>query len=169
VPAGGRLGLYGFGASAHITAQIALAQGIEVHVFTREEAARELALSLGASSAAGAYEQPPVPLDSSIIFAPAGDLVLVALAGLERGGTLAVAGIHLSNIPGLSYQEHLFEERTLTSVSSNTRADGEELLRVASRLGVTATLTPYKLDRADKALEDLLSTDRVHGAAILRM
>lgn len=168
VPPGGRFGIYGFGASAHITAQIAIAQGIEVHVLTRDEAARALALKLGAASAAGAYDAPPVPLDSSIIFAPVGDLVPVALAGLERGGTLAVAGIHLSDIPPMNYQDHLFQERTLTSVTSNTRADGEALLRMAGRLGVAATLTPYPLEEADIALQNL-SEDRVHGAAILRV
>jgi propanol-preferring alcohol dehydrogenase len=166
VPPGGRLGIYGFGASAHITAQIAVAQGAELHVLTRDPAARDLALALGAASAGGADDPPPVPLDSAILFAPVGDLVPVALAGLERGGTLAVAGIYLSDIPSLNYQEHLFRERTLTSVTSNTRADGEELLRLAGRLGVTATLTPYPLDRASTALADL-AADRVRGAAVL--
>jgi len=168
VPPGGRLGIYGFGASAHITAQIAIAQGIEVHVLTRDETARVLALTLGATSAAGAYDAPPTPLDSSIIFAPVGDLVPVALAGLERGGTLAVAGIHLSDIPPLSYQGHLFQERTLTSVTSNTRADGEGLLRVAGRIGVTATLTPFPFDQADIALHRL-AEGSVRGAAVLRV
>lgn len=168
VPPGGRLGIYGFGASAHITAQIAIAQGIEVHVLTRDESARALALALGATSAAGAYDAPSAPLDSSIIFAPVGDLVPVALAGLERGGTLVLAGIHLSDTPPMNYQDHLLQERTLTSVTSNTRADGEALLQMACRLGVTATLTPYPLEKADMALQSL-SEDRVHGAAILRV
>ncbi len=168
LPAGGRLGLYGFGASAHVTAQIALAQGAEVHVLTRDPAARELALALGASSAGGAYDAPPVALDSAIVFAPVGDLVPPALEALDRGGTLALAGIHLSDVPVLDYQRHLFRERTLTSVTSNTRADGEELLRLAPRLGVTATTTSYPLDRADDALDDL-AADRVHGAAVLRI
>lgn len=168
VPAGGRLGLYGFGASAHITAQIAIAQGAELHVLTRDANARALARRLGAVSVAGAYDVPPVPLDSAIIFAPVGDLVPTALAALDRGGTLAVAGIHLSDIPSLRYQQHLFYERTLTSVTSNTRADGEALLRLAGRLGVTATLTPYPLDQAQQALADL-AADRVHGAAVLRV
>jgi propanol-preferring alcohol dehydrogenase len=168
LPAGGRLGIYGFGASAHITAQIAMAQGAEVHVLTRDAAARELALSLGAASAGGAYDAPPVLLDAAIAFAPVGDLVPPALEALDRGGTLAVAGIHLSDVPELDYQRHLFRERTLTSVTSNTRADGEELLRLAPRLGVTATVTPYLLDEADVALDDL-ATDRVHGAAVLRI
>lgn len=168
VPPGGRLGIYGFGASAHITAQIAMAQGAEVHVLTRDESARTLALELGAASAGAAYDAPPVPLDSAIIFAPAGELVPVALAALEQGGTLAVAGIHLSDIPAMGYADHLFRERTLTSVTSNTRADGAELLDLAVRLGVRATVTPYPLERADEALRDL-AADRVHGAAVLRV
>jgi alcohol dehydrogenase, propanol-preferring len=168
LPPGGRLGIYGFGASAHITAQVAMARGAEVHVLTRDAAARELALSLGAASAAGAYDAPPVPLDSAIVFAPVGDLVPPALEGLDRGGTLALAGIHLSDVPPLDYQRHLFRERTVTSVTSNTRADGEELLRLAPRVGVTATVTTYPLDRADVALDDLYA-DRVHGAAVLRI
>lgn len=168
LPAGGRLGIYGFGASAHITAQIALAQGAELHVLTRDPAARELALELGAASAGAAYDAPPVRLDAAILFAPVGDLVPPALEALDQGGTLAVAGIHLSDVPVLDYQRHLFRERTLTSVTSNTRADGEELLRLAPRLGVTATTTSYPLDRADEALDDL-AADRVHGAAVLRI
>jgi len=167
LPPGGRLGVYGFGASAHLTAQIALAQGAEVHVLTRDPAARQLALELGAASAGAAYDAAPVPLDSAIVFAPAGDLVPVALAALDRGGTLAVAGIHLTEVPALDYQRHLFRERTLTSVTSNTRADGEELLRLATRLGVAATVTPYPLVRAADALDDL-AADRVRGAAVLR-
>lgn len=166
VPPGGRLGIYGFGGSAHITAQIAIAQGIEVHVLTRGESARQLALKLGAASAGAAYDAPPVPLDSAILFAPVGDLVPVALAGLADGGTLAVAGIHLSDVPALNYQQHLFRERILTSVTSNTRRDGEELLTLAARLGVRPTTTAYPLARADAALSDL-AFGRVTGAAVL--
>ncbi|HET6699581.1 MAG TPA: zinc-dependent alcohol dehydrogenase family protein [Nocardioidaceae bacterium] len=166
LPPGGRLGIYGFGASAHLTAQVALAQGSEVHVLTRDPAARALALELGAASAGGAADAPPVPLDAAICFAPAGELVPVALAALAPGGTLAVAGIHLSEIPALDYQRHVFRERTLTSVTSNTRADGEALLRLASRLGVRATVTGYPLSAADRALADLAG-DRVRGAAVL--
>jgi propanol-preferring alcohol dehydrogenase len=168
LPPGGRLGIYGFGASAHITAQVALAEGAEVHVLTRDRAAQELALTLGATSAGGAYDAPPTLLDAAIVFAPVGDLVPPALAALDRGGTLALAGIHLTDVPVLDYQRHLFYERTLTTVSSNTRADGEELLRLAPRLGVRATVTPYPLDRADVALDDL-AADRVHGAAVLHI
>lgn len=168
VPPGGRLGIYGFGGSAHLTAQIALAQGIEVHVLTRDPAARRLALDLGAASAGGADGRPPELLDAAIIFAPAGELVPVALAALDRGGTLAVAGIHLSDIPQLDYQRHLFQERTLTSVTSNTRADGASMLRLAGRLGVRATVTPYAFEGAADALADLAG-DRVSGAAVLVM
>ena len=166
VPPGGRLGVYGFGASAHITAQIAMAQGCEVHVMTRDQSARRLALELGAASAGGATDPPPVPLDSAIVFAPAGELVPVALAALEQQGRAVLAGIHLTDVPALRYQEHLFREKTLTSVTSNTRADGEELLALAPRLGVRVTTTPYPFDRADAALRDL-AEDRVHGAAVL--
>lgn len=166
LPPGGRLGLYGFGASAHLTAQIALAQGAEVHVLTRGDAARELALELGAASAGDADDMPPVPLDSAILFAPAGDLVPVALRALDRGGTLAVAGIHLSDIPSLNYQDHLFRERTLTSVTANTRADGEALLRLAAALEIRPVVTPYAFDDAPQALHDLEVGD-VTGVAVL--
>jgi len=166
LPAGGRLGIYGFGASAHLTAQIALAEGARVHVMTRAEPARQLALALGASSASGAYDRPPEPLDAAILFAPVGDLVPPALAALDRGGTLAVAGIHLSDIPALNYQEHLFQERTLRSVTANTRADGRAFLDFAARHRLAVTTTPYPLDEADRALADL-AADRVDGAAVL--
>ena len=168
LPPGGRLGLYGFGASAHITAQIAIAQGAEVHVLTRGEAARRLALSLGATSARGAHDRPPTPLDAAIVFAPSGDLVPLALAALDRGGTLALAGIHVSRIPALDYATHLFLEKRLTSVTANTRADGEELLRLAATLSLTAHVTAYPFEQADKALDDL-SLGRVTGVAVLDM
>lgn len=166
LPPGGRLGIYGFGASAHITAQIAIAQGAQVHVLTRGEQARRLALELGAASVGDADDEPPVPLDSAIVFAPVGTLVPVALAALDAGGTLALAGIHLTDVPSLSYQQHLFRERTVTSVTSNTRQDGQELLLLASRLGVRPTTTAYPLARADEALADL-AHGRVTGAAVL--
>ena len=166
LPPGGRLGLYGFGASAHIAAQIAIAQGAEVHVLTRGEGAQQLARSLGAASADDAYAAPPVPLDAAILFAPVGDLVPVALAALGPGGTLSVAGIHLTDVPVLDYQAHLFRERTLTSVTANTRADGEALFRLAAALGVRPHTSGYPLSRADQALQDL-DQGRVVGAAVL--
>jgi propanol-preferring alcohol dehydrogenase len=166
LPPGGRLGIYGFGGSAHLTAQVAIGQGARVHVLTRSPAARELALALGAASAGAAADPPPEPLDAAILFAPAGDLVPVALAALDRGGTLAVAGIHLSAVPPLDYQRHLFQERTLRSVTANTRADGRELLAHAAAHRLRVTTTPYPLDRADRALADLAG-DRVTGVAVL--
>jgi propanol-preferring alcohol dehydrogenase len=168
LPPGGRLGVYGFGASAHLAAQVALAEGATVHVLTRSAAARRLALDLGAHSAGPADAPPPEPLDSAILFAPAGGLVPVALAALDRGGTLAVAGIHLSAIPPLDYDAHLFQERQLRSVTANTRADGEELLALAERLRLTVVTTPYPLAAADRALTDL-AADRVEGAAVLEL
>ncbi len=166
VPPGGRLGLYGFGGSAHLTAQIAIAQGVEVHVLTRGARARDLATRLGAASVADSYAAPPVPLDSAILFAPVGDLVPVALAALAPGGTLAVAGIHLSEVPALDYDRHLFRERTLTSVTSNTRRDGEDLLTLAARLQIAPHTTAYPLEQADAALRDLAHGE-VTGAAVL--
>jgi alcohol dehydrogenase, propanol-preferring len=166
LPPGGRLGIYGFGGSAHITAQVALAQGAEVHVMTRGGQAQELALALGASSAQGARDRPPVELDAAILFAPVGDLVPPALEALDRGGTLAVAGIHLSDIPGLNYQRHLFQERTLRSVTSNTRADAREFLAFADAHRIEVTSPRYPLDQADVALTDL-SSGRIAGAAVL--
>lgn len=168
VPAGGRLGLYGFGGSAHITAQVALAQGAEVHVMTRGAAARELAAELGAASVQGAADAPPVPLDAAILFAPVGELVLPALEALDRGGTLAIAGIHLSDIPVLNYQRHLFQERQLRSVTSNTRADARDFLAFAGQHHIEVSTPEYPLDRADQALTDL-ADGRVAGAAVLRL
>lgn len=168
LPIGGRLGIYGFGGSAHLAAQIALFQGARVYVMTRSEEARALALELGATFAGGADEQPPDPLDSAILFAPAGSLVPVALRALDRGGTLAVAGIHLSDIPPLHYAAELFQERQLRSVTANTRADGEEFFRVAAEIPLRPTTVSYPFSAADKALLDL-SEDRVTGAAVLRM
>ncbi len=166
VPDGGRLGIYGFGGSAHLTAQVALARGARVHVMTRSKAAQRLALELGAASAGDAAAAPPEPLDAAILFAPVGTLVPPALAALDRGGTLAVAGIHLSEIPALDYQEHLFEERTLQSVTANTRRDGEEFLAEAARIHLRVSAVPYPMARADEALLDLRE-DRVDGAAVL--
>jgi propanol-preferring alcohol dehydrogenase len=165
VPEGGRLGIYGFGGSAHLTAQVAIHQGAIVHVMTRSEEARDLAMSLGCASARGAYDQPPEKLDSAIIFAPVGDLVPPALRALDRGGTLAIAGIHMTDIPKLEYQ-WLFEERQIRSVTANTRVDGNELLEVAASIPIRPTTTPYPLEDADRALRDL-AHDRVHGAAVL--
>lgn len=166
LPPGGRLGIYGFGASAHLAAQVALARGATVHVMTRAEPARRLALALGAASAQDTYDAPPELLDAAIVFAPVGTIVPAALEALDRAGTLALAGIHLTDVPVLNYQRHLFYERQVRSVTANTRRDGTEFLRTAADIGLEVTTTPYPLGRADQALADL-AADRVHGAAVL--
>lgn len=168
VAPGGRLGIYGFGASAHLAVQVAIASGVEVHVCTRSAEARELAMDLGATWAGDAAEPPPVALNGAVLFAPAGELVPPALAALDRGGRLSIAGIHLSDVPELNYQQHLFQERELLSVTANTRADGEEFLAVASNIGIRVETTPYGFDDAPRALADL-AHDRVRGAAVLVM
>jgi alcohol dehydrogenase, propanol-preferring len=166
LPPGGRLGIYGFGASAHLTAQLALAAGASVHVLTRSPQAQRLARELGASSVGGATDPPPEQLDSAILFAPVGDLVPVALRALDRGGTLAVAGIHLTDIPSLHYETDLFQERVLRSVTANTRADGDELFRLAEAVDLHVATQRYPFESADAALRDL-AADRVTGVAVL--
>jgi len=166
LPAGGRLGIYGFGASAHLAAQIAMAQGATVHVLTRSAEARAHASELGVASVGPADGVPPEPLDAAIMFAPAGSLVPGALRALDRGGTLALAGIYLSQIPPLDYTDDLFQERQLRSVTANTRADGDDFLRLAAQFGISVRTQPYSLDHADVALRDL-AHDRVTGAAVL--
>jgi propanol-preferring alcohol dehydrogenase len=163
---GGRLGIYGYGASAHLAAQVARYEGVEVHVRTRSEAARRLALELGAASVGDSKDPPPAPLDAAILFAPAGALVPVALGALDRGGTLAVAGIHLSEVPPLDYRRDLYGERSLTSVTANTRTDGEELLELAARIPLEVATTPFPLEQADAALR-ALAHGEVRGAAVL--
>ena len=168
LPPGGTLGIWGFGGSAHLAAQVAIAQGAAVHVFSRAPDARELALSLGAASAQDSFDPAPEPLDSAILFAPAGELVPAALSALGRGGTLAIAGIYLTDIPSLDYQRHLFQERTLRSVTANTRADAADFLTLARRLHLQVSTTSYPFERASQALADL-AADRVHGAAVLSL
>ena len=166
VPPGGRLGIYGFGGSAHLTAQLALHEGMRVHVLTRGAANRALAGRLGVDSVAEATAAPPEPLDGAILFAPAGELVPVALRALDRGGTLAVAGIWLSDVPALHYERELFQERRLRSVTANTRADAETFLALAARFGVRASTTGYPMADADRALRDL-AAGAFSGAAVL--
>jgi alcohol dehydrogenase, propanol-preferring len=166
LPPGGRLGIYGFGGSAHLAAQVAMASGAAVHVFTRAPASRKLALELGVASAQDSFDPSPEPLDSAIVFAPVGTVVPPALRNLDRGGTVAIAGIYLTDIPALNYEDELFQERNLRSVTSNTRGDAEEFLRLAERLRLKVTVTPYPLEAADQALADL-AADRVTGAAVL--
>jgi propanol-preferring alcohol dehydrogenase len=166
LPAGGRLGVYGFGSSAHITAQVARARGAELYVVTRGDKGAELARDLGAVWTGAPGEQPPTALDSAIVFAPAGELVPEALAAVGRNGTVALAGIHMTDVPGFDYERHLFLEKTLTSVTANTRADGEELLRLAPRLGVQVHVTEYAFGEVDRALADLAG-DRLSGSAVI--
>ncbi len=166
VEPGGRLGLWGFGSSAHITLQVARARGCEVYVSTRGESHRRLALSLGAAWAGDAAEPPPVPLDGAILFAPVGSLVPPALRALRRGGTLALAGIYLTPIPSLTYEDHLFHEKALTSVEANTRRDGEELLVEAAKIPIRPKTRQYALSDANQALIDL-KNDAIDGTGVL--
>lgn len=166
LPQGGRLGIYGFGGSAHLTAQIAIAEGAQVHVMTRSAESRRLAKALGAASVGDTGDPPPEPLDGAILFAPVGEIVPIALAALDRGGVLAVAGIYLSDIPTLNYERHLFQERALCSVTANTRRDGREFLEIAEKIGVRSTVHPYPFSEANRALNDL-AHDRFSGAAVL--
>ncbi|MFC5179383.1 zinc-dependent alcohol dehydrogenase family protein [Nocardioides taihuensis] len=168
LPPGGRLGIYGFGSSAHLTAQVAMAGGAEVHVLTRDEGSRALARELGVASVGGATDRPPVPLDSAIVFAPVGELVPVALEALDRGGTLALAGIHMTDVPSLHYARHLFLERDLRTVTANTRADGEDLLRLAAVLDLDVRTTSYAFGDTGTALRDL-AEGRVTGSAVVRV
>jgi propanol-preferring alcohol dehydrogenase len=166
LPAGGALGIYGFGGSAHLAAQVALYEGARVHVMTRGSRNRELAAELGVHSVAGSQDRPPEPLDAAILFAPAGELVPVALQALDRGGTLAVAGIYLSAIPSLDYERDLFEERALRSVTANTRTDGEQFLTLAGMIGLKIHTTGYAMADAPQALVDL-AEGAFSGAAVL--
>src|SRR5580700_899974 len=166
LPERGKLGLYGFGDSAHLVAQVALARGATVHALTRGEASQRLARELGAASVGGAYDSPPEPLDSAILFAPVGDIAPVAMRALDRGGVLAVAGIHLTDIPPLNYERELFYEKELRSVTSNTRHDGREFLELALRHHVRATTHVYPMSQAQQALQDL-KAGVFDGAAVL--
>ncbi len=165
---GDRLGLWGFGGSAHLTAQVAAAMGAELFVVTRGEPGRQLARELGAVWVGQPGDTPPEPMDAAISFAPSGEVVPDALASLGPGGVLALAGIHVSRIPPLDYAQHLFEEREVRSVTANTRADGEAFLGLADRLGVRATTVTYPFEDADVALRDL-AAGAFAGAAVLRM
>lgn len=163
-----RLGIYGFGGSAHLAAQVAIHEGATVHVMTRDVHAQAHALRLGCASAQGSLDPPPEPLDAAILFAPVGRLVPPALEALDRGGTLAIAGIYLTDVPSLRYEQHLFYERRVVSTTANTRADGEAFLRAAAEIPIVVTTSPYPFDEADRALLDL-AQDRVDGAAVLRV
>ncbi|GIL00153.1 MAG: alcohol dehydrogenase [Alphaproteobacteria bacterium] len=164
---GRRLGLYGFGAAAHIAAQVARHRGQEVYAFTRpgDVAGQQFARSLGAVWAGGSDMAPPRPLDAAIIFAPVGALVPAALAATGKGGTVVCAGIHMSDIPAFPYR-FLWEERMVRSVANLTRRDGEEFMAIAADIPVKTTTTAYRLEQANQALDDLRE-GRLEGAAVL--
>jgi propanol-preferring alcohol dehydrogenase len=162
----GSIGIYGFGASGHLAAQIALHEGLRVHVFTRAAHNQLLAKQLGVHSVNAPTAAPPEPLDGAMLFAPAGELVPVALRALDRGGTLAVAGIWLSQIPPLNYDTELFGERRLCSVTANTRHDGETFIQLADRYRITSVTRAYPMDAAPAAVADVGSSS-FSGAAVL--
>ena len=168
VPRGGRLALYGFGSSAHITLQVARHWGCRVWVVTRDEAHRLLALELGAEWAGADPSSLPVRADGAIIFAPAGGLVPAALKGLDKGATLALAGIYMSDVPAMAYEPHLFWEKTVRSVTANTREDGVALLAEAAAIPIRPRVHRYGLADANHALLDL-ARDRVEGTAVLML
>jgi propanol-preferring alcohol dehydrogenase len=162
-----RIGLYGFGAAAHILAQLAGHFGQSVYAFTRpgDEQAQALARELGAAWAGGSDESPPQPLDAALVFAPVGDLMVTALDHVDRGGKVVSGGIHMSDIPAFAYDK-LWEERSLMSVANLTRRDGREFLELAPRIPIRTTVTRYALDRVNDALDDLRH-GRFAGAAVI--
>lgn len=167
LPAGGSLAIYGFGSSAHIVIQIALHMGCKVYVCTRGERHRDLAASLGAEWVGEEPGDIPVLTDSAIIFAPAGDLVPKALEHLRKGGTLALAGIYMSPVPQMDYENHLFYEKNVCSVTANTRQDGMELLRIAAEIPIKPRVQLFPLREANLALLRL-KEDKMKGSGVLR-
>jgi propanol-preferring alcohol dehydrogenase len=165
----GRIGLYGFGASAHIVCQVAVHQGRRVFAFTRDgdAAGQAFARELGAEWAGGSGDAPPESLEAAIVFAPVGALVPAALRALEPGGRVVCAGIHMSEIPAFDY-DLLWGERSITSVANLTRADGEEFMALAPQVPVRTEVTPYPLERANEALSDLRDGS-LRGAAVLEI
>jgi alcohol dehydrogenase, propanol-preferring len=163
---GCRLGLFGFGSSAHISIQVAKHWGCSVYVMTRSEKHQELARQLGADWAGPSDAKPPELLDSAILFAPVGDLVPTAMEALDKGGTLAVAGIYLTDIPRLNYDRHLFYEKNIKSVTANTRKDGAELLALAEKIPLRPHTTSFPLEDANQALL-MLKRDAINGSGVL--
>jgi propanol-preferring alcohol dehydrogenase len=168
VPNGGRLGLYGFGSSAHVVLQIALHRGCEVYVASRGTGHRELAHRLGATWVGETFDPVPADLDGAIVFAPAGDVVPAALRAVRRGGTVALAGITMSPIPEMDYERCLFHEKNLRSVEANTREDGEGLLREAAEIPLRPQVTSFPLEQANEALVRL-AEDRIDGSGVLQI
>jgi len=166
LPRGGTLAIHGFGSSAHIVLQLALHRGATAYVCTRGEAHREMAKAMGAAWVGEDPAEMPVRTDSAILFAPAGELVPPALRALKNGGTLALAGIHMSDVPQMKYEECLFYEKNVRSVTANTRADGEGLLREAAAIPIRPKVTTFPLSEANRALQ-LLKADRISGSGVL--
>jgi propanol-preferring alcohol dehydrogenase len=166
LPRGGTLALYGFGSSAHIVLQLARNRGASVFVCTRGESHRELARAMGASWVGEDPAEMPARADSAILFAPAGELVPPALRALKKGGTLALAGIHMSDVPAMRYEECLFYEKNVRSVTANTRADGEGLLREAAEIPIRPAVTLFPLSEVNGALQRL-KADRIRGSGVL--
>ena len=166
LPPRGSLAIYGFGSSAHVIMQIALHRGCRVYVVTRGRSHRRLARDMGAAWVGENAEDMPVKTDSAIIFAPAGELVPPALAALEKGGTLALAGIYMTPVPQMDYDKCLFHERDCRSVTANTRQDGRDLLAEAAEIPVQPHTTTYPLKEANRALADL-KADRINGTGVL--
>jgi propanol-preferring alcohol dehydrogenase len=165
---GQKLGLYGFGAAAHIAVQVAVHRGCEVYVFTRRASHRALSLRLGAVWAGSLDDPPPAKLQGAIIFAPAGEVVPVALGHLDRGGTLALGGIYMTTIPALDYAKHLYDERTMRSVTASTRQDGMELLEAAAKIPIRTETQSFPLEEANRALQHL-KAGRINGAGVLEI
>jgi len=165
VKRGSRLAFYGFGAAAHVAIQVARYWGVEVYACTRGAKHQQLALQLGAVWAGEAVAEPPAKLDAAIVFAPAGELVPLALKALKKGGALVLGGIHMSPIPSFDYNL-LYQERMIRSVANNTRKDGEDFLRMAAEIPIRTQVTMFPLREANRALNNLKS-DRINGAAVL--
>src|ERR1700720_1470975 len=164
---GGKLGFYGFGAAAHVAIQVARHWNVDVYAATRDARHQKLALELGAKWAGGTLASPPEKLDAAIVFAPAGEIVPVALAGLRKGGTLILGGIHMSPIPSFDY-DLLYQERVIRSVANNTREDGRDFLRVAAEIPIRTRVQIFPLREANRAL-NALKNDAIEGAAVLKV
>jgi alcohol dehydrogenase, propanol-preferring len=165
VKPGGTVGMYGFGAAAHVAIQVARHWGIGVYAVTRDARHRQLAMDLGAVWAGDSAGEPPARFDAALIFAPAGELVITALRSLKRGGTVTLGGIHMSPIPPIDYSL-LYEERVIRSVANNTRHDGEDFLKIAAEIPIQTEIRLFPLDEANQALA-ALKNDAIRGAAVL--
>ena len=164
---GGKLGFYGFGAAAHVAIQVARHWGVDVYAATRDTSHQKLAAELGAVWTGGTFDEPPVKLDASIVFAPAGSIVPPALNALRKGGTLVLGGIHMSSISSFDY-DLIYHERVLRSVANNTRKDGEDFLRVAAEIPIETHVELFPLADANRAL-NALKNDAISGAAVLQI